>query len=312
MTAKEFLIATSTIKLLQNFVENHSAEEITTIISNIMGISKTTLASNPMGGYCRVKNSDGTFSKGSGVYAVVLQDVKQNIHEYVKVYESLMDDISCKIFMNQMLFRLLPSMDFIKMSYELSNKYPQYFDLDIIKFSNNEVFADCGGFTGDTAEEFIKQCSKYKRVYIYEPLASNISKCEENLKNFENIIIRQAGVGLETSSYGFSGGGSSGSFASFDNEQESESFDVVSLDDDIKEDITFIKMDVECFEPMAIQGAMGHLQKKNPPKLAICLYHMVSDLWEIPKLIHSINSEYKFYLRHYDNRQNWEYVLYGV
>ena len=38
------------------------------------------------------------------------------------------------------------------------NYFNQYFPNDIIKFSENEVFIDCGAFNGDIVKQFIKYC----------------------------------------------------------------------------------------------------------------------------------------------------------
>ncbi len=38
----------------------------------------------------------------------------------------------------------------------------------------------------------------------------------------------------------------------------------------------------------ALLGAKRHIQE-DFPKLAICTYHIVSDMWEIPQLIESIS-----------------------
>ena len=47
-------------------------------------------------------------------------------------------------------------------------------------------------------------------------------------------------------------------------------------------------------------------------KLVICTYHIVSDMWEIPKLIDTIRPGYRFFLRHYELTQNWETVIYAI
>lgn len=86
---------------------------------------------------------------------------------------------------------------------------------------------------------------------------------------------------------------------------------MISLDEDIKEKVTYIKMDVEGFEVPAILGARQHI-KNDTPKLAVCVYHIISDIWEVPRLIHNIYSGYRFYVRHYMEHQNWETVLYAV
>ena len=37
------------------------------------------------------------------------------------------------------------------------------------------------------------------------------------------------------------------------------------------------------------------------PKLAICIYHSISDMVEVPKMILELNPDYKLYIRHYSD-----------
>ena len=84
---------------------------------------------------------------------------------------------------------------------------------------------------------------------------------------------------------------------------------VTSIDDAIKENISFIKMDIEGSEYKAIIGAQDHI-RNDYPKLAICVYHSPEDLWEIPLMIHRMFPKYnKFELRHH-SKDFRETVLY--
>ena len=85
---------------------------------------------------------------------------------------------------------------------------------------------------------------------------------------------------------------------------------VVTIDGIVKEKVTFIKMDIEGSELKALHGAEQKI-KKYKPKLAICIYHKVEDIIDIPSYIHSLVPEYKFYIRHYSFGQA-ETVLYAI
>lgn len=73
--------------------------------------------------------------------------------------------------------------------------------------------------------------------------------------------------------------------------------------------ITLIKMDIEGYEWGALHGGRMSIQKWNP-KMAICLYHCLEDLWRIPIYIKQLNPEYKLYLRHH-SPVVWDSVLYA-
>lgn len=62
--------------------------------------------------------------------------------------------------------------------------------------------------------------------------------------------------------------------------------------------VTFIKMDIEGAEQNALEGAKQIIQKQTP-KLAICIYHSLEDLWEVPLQIKRMVPEYKIGVRHH-------------
>lgn len=90
-------------------------------------------------------------------------------------------------------------------------------------------------------------------------------------------------------------------------------FDMVTIDSflensDVKR-VDYIKMDIEGAELDALRGA-GDALSSFSPKLAISIYHKISDLWEIPSYIKECNPNYKLYFDHH-NPIEWEAVLYA-
>jgi hypothetical protein len=62
--------------------------------------------------------------------------------------------------------------------------------------------------------------------------------------------------------------------------------------------VDFIKMDIEGAELDALRGAM-HTLRRDRPRLAISLYHRISDFETIPRFLASLELGYRFYLDHY-------------
>ena len=86
---------------------------------------------------------------------------------------------------------------------------------------------------------------------------------------------------------------------------------VVRLDDAIcNARISFLKMDIEGAEPQALEGARQTILAQKP-KLAICVYHHIKDLWEIPLFIKSLVLEYRIFLRHHTTL-DYETVCYAL
>lgn len=188
----------------------------------------------------------------------------------------------------------------------------QYFDRDIIKFSADEVFVDCGAFTGDTIIEFIDSLKKqninaYKKIYAFECDGKNIKKMKETIAN-ENIAIIERGCWSEKTVLRFADG--NGANSQLGNVGETlvavDTIDNIVLNDVV----TFIKMEIEGSELEALKGAKNTISKFKP-KLAICVYHKKDDMILIPKYIKSLNSDYKFYLRNYSSN-GCEIVLYAI
>ena len=55
-------------------------------------------------------------------------------------------------------------------------------------------------------------------------------------------------------------------------------------------------MDVEGGELVALKGAKGFIQNHNP-YIAICVYHKIEDILQLPEFIYSANKDYTFFLR---------------
>ena len=86
---------------------------------------------------------------------------------------------------------------------------------------------------------------------------------------------------------------------------------VDSIDDICAGDtVTFIKMDIEGSELNALQGAINTI-RRDRPRLAICIYHSLEDLYEIPLWIKETVPEYRIYIRHHSDNEA-ETVVYAT
>ena len=87
---------------------------------------------------------------------------------------------------------------------------------------------------------------------------------------------------------------------------------VISIDEaiDPEDRVTIMKMDIEGSELEGLKGARKTIQR-DKPKLAICIYHRLEDMTEIPLYIKELVPEYKLYVRHHSSCDS-ETVLYAV
>lgn len=183
--------------------------------------------------------------------------------------------------------------------------------LDVFRASKKEIIVDAGSFDGATDVEFVEWAGNDCKIYAFEPIKENQEKiiaCIKKNNMSQNVILVPSATGDTNKEVFFNTNGDSSHVVN----QFSEDFvrvHQVQIDDAVEDDITFIKMDIEGAELSALKGAKKTIQKCKP-KLAICIYHNIKDLYEIPNYILSLNPEYKFVIRHYTSFL-WETVLYA-
>lgn len=191
----------------------------------------------------------------------------------------------------------------------------QYFCKDIIKIDGNTVFVDCGAFVGDSFQSFLKNVPSegFAKAILFELNNFTCEELEKNIKEWcsiseqKKIKIVRKGVSNQNTEISYTMSTSSSSVGG-DGTYKAE---IVRLDDEISEEhVSLIKMDIEGCEVDALEGARKIIAQ-HKPTLAICTYHKISDLWEVPLLIKEILPEYKIYLRHHTKTQI-ETVCYAV
>ncbi len=182
----------------------------------------------------------------------------------------------------------------------------QYFDA-ACPLAPGDVFVDCGGFDGDTTEQFVQRCPDYKCVWLFEPSPTNMRKAQDRLRGVSGIQFIPKGVSDESGTLSFDAEAGSASAVT---ESGGNKINVTTIDEEISERVSLIKMDLEGWELKALAGARRHIQQDHP-KLAIAVYHRASDFRTIPRLVLKVRSDYNLYLRHYT--EGWsETVMYFV
>lgn len=224
------------------------------------------------------------------------QIFKEKREDFVWLYDSLKDYKSKTV-----LFSILNNyynFDLNGLNLVADKIYKHYFDLDLLPFCKNEVFVDVGAYTGDTVLDYIASYGmSYDKIYCYEITESMVLYMKNNFSNLPNVEIRNLAVAERVGKLYLDANSTSAS-ANRVKEAGVDAVNAVSLDEDIKEKISMIKMDIEGGEISAIKGVKEHI-KNDLPKLFISVYHSNDDIITIPKLIQSYTDKYDFYLRYY-------------
>lgn len=260
-----------------------------------------------------------------------------HMKEIKEMYNLLEDDFSRDVVNNILFTRVSGDYAYIDKIHD-RNPENEYFDKNIINFTDNEVFIDAGSYNGDTLYKFLKNVNlSFDMIYLFEPDKNNyhilnyqllnnmiVSKYTSlidilKIENFKDkIICSNLGVYSKNCKLNFNGNIQMASHVTGNlkmklNKEDisNDLIDVIRIDDFIKEKrVTFIKMDIEGCEIDAIEGCKNVIIR-DMPKLAICIYHKENHLWDIPLLIKSFAPNYKFYIRHY-NSNLWDTVCYAI
>lgn len=223
----------------------------------------------------------------------------KNRDKILKAIELFEDNKSKEVYTNIICNRIAPHL--ANKSFNDMKEENEYFSTGIFELTDEECIVDCGAYIGDSLEDYYRiKNGKFATYYCFELDYSNCMICQDKINEYhkDNIVLINAGVSNENTKVAVTK--SNGLNARVDeNGSQENTTRLVRLDDELSgKKVTFIKMDIEGAEIAALDGAKNIISEQKP-KLAISAYHYLSDLWEVPLYINSINPQYKLFLRHH-------------
>lgn len=243
------------------------------------------------------------YENGLNYYDFYLQHEK----EIRNAYCLLRDEKSKKTFVNLLNYKISRDLALIEEIREDLDL--QYFDPEVIQFSEGEVFLDLGAYNGDTVLRFCHEVkNKYKEIIALEPDKQNFDCLVKNTSNIKRLKVINKGTYSCATTLKFLEDSTWTSSIDKNGNKEIEvcTIDLLSMG----HDITFIKADIEGAEQETILGAKTVIAR-DKPKLAFAVYHKKEDIFHLINMIYNINHEYKFYLRHY-TENSIDTVLYAI
>ena len=174
----------------------------------------------------------------------------------------------------------------------------QYFDAGVPLEKGLSHFVDCGAYNGDTLSGALRYCDSIETYTAFEPIMSNFAALslavDEQQERVSNAYLFPCGLADRSGYARFTAAASSSAITKNDT---GDILPLVRMDDVIKNaPVSFLKMDIEGAELIALRGA-ENIIKKQSPDLAISVYHYVNHYWDIPFYLSQINPKYRFYLR---------------
>jgi FkbM family methyltransferase len=235
--------------------------------------------------------------------------IHSRFEDYEKVYTWLSDERSKAVYLDILNSKISLNSSFLEGIASPADE--QYFDRELIRLGEHEVFCDCGSFNGDTLETFIALTGgKYRKYIAIEADKDNYAELIRKIteQGYKNIKMHNLACWNETTVLKFQPALTSGRVT----DQGEVSVNADTLDNILMdEDVTFIKMDIEGAEEMALKGA-GEVIRRKKPILAICLYHSLEDFCRLPLLIKEFNPDYRLHVRHYREMDDIETVCYAI
>jgi FkbM family methyltransferase len=222
-----------------------------------------------------------------------------------QTYDLLADDVSKKCLLDILSFRLGLNTNYASFSHS-ENQYFNQLTLPLLK-DKEVLYVDCGAYNGDTLSEISKEVD-ISEAWLFEPDAKNFSDLVKNVKEMKiNATSIPCGVSDKYDILTFNGGGEGGAIS----ESGSQRIVTVALDQILPVNkIDFLKLDIEGAEAPALRGGK-ELIKRSRPVIALSLYHLPKDPWELPALLQELCQDYSYFIRqHYFN--SFDSVLYAV
>jgi len=237
-----------------------------------------------------------------------LQTKYQNIEN---LHSKFFDEKSKEVLRRWINFRLYHD-------YENMDKFDRdiYFP-DFLPGKKNPSFCmvDCGAYDGDSITRLLSWRNGLQVSAIaFEPDPSNLERLKTQLSQAqtEHLLELQTVAAAVGDKEGFVNFMDTNDESAHVVEEGGRKVNVVTVDQIASKTPRpyYVKYDVEGYEKEALRGTQ-ELIKYQSPSLAISVYHLPGDLWELPEIILDWNPKYKLYLRSH-GEEGMDTVLYAI
>lgn len=236
------------------------------------------------------------------------------VEKVEKLYEILGDEDSKKVAFGLITAMFMKNNELNQFSYLDIYSNDIYIPRNIVQLKKGECIVDGGSFNGDTLSYFLEKIkySDFRKYFCFELNRNNVYVLNKRLEMIDEtirnkVVVLNKGISDQSGEVYYRNSTSSSCIA----DNDGILGECVALDDLLtNEHVSYIKMDIEGSEMLAIKGAKNII-KEEIPTCAISIYHKASDVWEIPLLLKEIAPGYRIFLRHHESMQA-ESLCYAV
>lgn len=227
-----------------------------------------------------------------------------------RAFHLLADESSKLLYVAHVAWRLTLDSDLL----QGDNGEQIYFSDRFSARNDSEVLYDIGAFSGDSVLGYLESGRDYREIHAFEPSKANFCKLQDTIgklhqKGYGGLHGHLLAIGDHEGSIAIgSEGGHTMKVGEGDEIVAMTTLDVIS---ERLPTPTFVKMDIEGFEPQCLSGAQRLIGTKSP-LLAVCAYHEQSHLWSLLLQVHSYHPSYRLMLGQHIYDRAWDIVLYAV
>lgn len=117
--------------------------------------------------------------------------VRQHSLEFNELKDSFVDNLSADTF-DRYIYSKVEG-DTTALTPVIANN--QYFPEDLFKLYDEEIFVDCGAFTGDSIADFtLKVNGRFRKIIAFEPDKVSFQKLVVNTQSLQNIELIHGGL----------------------------------------------------------------------------------------------------------------------
>jgi len=193
----------------------------------------------------------------------------------------------------------------------------QYFPDDIFTWSDDEWILDGGAYDGDTVRALAQyRDNRYAHLLSVEPDPANFERLLASVAALpreirQRVECRPVALGARRTTLHLEATGTAGSATATGASATSVAVEAETIDALVgSARPTYIKLDIEGFEPDALAGGRETI-RRHAPVLAVCVYHLQDHLWRIPLMLRDWCPDASMFLRPH-NEEGWDLVCYVV